>query len=225
MTVHPRSLAPSSWRFVDRRDGGKKLAAALGAYAGVPGVVVLALPRGGVPIGYEVARALGAPLDVFIVGKLGFPDHPELAMGAIASGGAGVLNEDLIRKSGISDEEVARVAAREVEEIARREREYRGSRSALDVRGRTVILVDDGLATGATMRAAVLALREQGPARLVVGVPVAAPASCRDMRSIADEVVCAITPEPFGAVGLWYEDFEQTTDAEVRELLATARAA
>ena len=225
MTARPQPMPTWSGRFADRREGGRALAVALGASARVPGVVVLALPRGGVPVGYEVAMALEAPLDVFIVRKLGFPGHPELAMGAIASGGACVLNETLVARAGISDEVIARVAARELEEIARRQREYRGARPPLSLRGRTVILVDDGLATGATMRVAVEAVREQAPARLVVGVPVAAPDTCREMRDVADEVVCAITPEPFRAVGHWYEDFEQTTDDEVRDLLAASRAA
>jgi len=223
MTARPPSMATWSGRFADRREGGRKLADALGAYAGLPGVIVLALPRGGVPVGFEVATALAAPLDVFIVRKLGFPGHPELAMGAIASGGACVLNQALITRAGISEEIVAGVAARELEEIARREQEYRDGRPPLSLGGATVILVDDGLATGATMRVAVEAVREQAPARLVVGVPIAAPDTCRQMRDVADDVVCAITPEPFRAVGHWYEDFEQTTDDEVRELLAASR--
>ena len=223
MTARPPSMETWSGRFADRREGGRKLADALGAYAGLPGVIVLALPRGGVPVGFEVATALAAPLDVFIVRKLGFPGHPELAMGAIASGGACVLNQALITRAGISEEIVAGVAARELEEIARREQEYRDGRPPLSLGGATVILVDDGLATGATMRVAVEAVREQAPARLVVGVPIAAPDTCRQMRDVADDVVCAITPEPFRAVGHWYEDFEQTTDDEVRELLAASR--
>ncbi|MDB5219533.1 MAG: putative phosphoribosyl transferase [Myxococcaceae bacterium] len=223
MTADPRQLATSSWRFIDRRDGGRRLADALSGYAGTPGLVVLALPRGGVPVGYEVALALGAALDVFVVRKLGFPNHPELAMGAIASGGACVLNEDLIRRSGISDAVVSRVAARELREIARREHEYRDGRPPLPLGGKTVILVDDGLATGATMRSAVEAVREQAPARLVVAIPIAAPESCREMRTVADDVVCAMTPEPLRAVGLWYENFEQITDAEVRALLVASR--
>ncbi|MDB4939509.1 MAG: putative phosphoribosyltransferase [Labilithrix sp.] len=212
------------FRFVDRRDAGRRLAGLLAEYAGRKDVVVLALPRGGVPVGYEVAKRLGVPLDVFLVRKLGFPDHSELAMGAIASGGVCVLNEDLVRQAGITQREVASVAAREAQEIARREREYRGLRPALDPRGLTVILVDDGLATGATMRAAAAAIRAKQPARIVVAVPVAAVESCEEMKAVADEVVCAFTPAPFHAVGLWYDDFTQVTDEDVADLLARARA-
>lgn len=211
-------------RFADRRDGGRQLASSLGAYAGNPEVVVLALPRGGVPVGYEVARALGVPLDICTVRKLGFPGHVELAMGAVASGGVCVINRDLVERVGISDDVVARVVAREREEIARRERLYRGVRPAIDTHGKTVLLVDDGLATGATMRAAVLTLRAREAARIVVAVPVAAPRTCDEMKEIADEVVCAVAPPAFHAVGLWYDDFEPTTDEEVSALLAEADA-
>jgi predicted phosphoribosyltransferase len=205
--------------FRDRREAGRRLAEGLASYAGRPDVVVLALPRGGVPVAYEVARALGAPLDVFVVRKLGLPDHDELAMGAVATGGVQVLNDQLVRALGIPWPVIEAVAARERAELARRERLYRGERRPPDVRGRTVILVDDGLATGATMQAAVRALRQQGPARIVVAVPTAAPETCEALKAQVDDVVCAVTPEPFYSVGLWYQDFEQTSDDEVRDLL------
>src|SRR4051794_35756455 len=208
--------------FRDRAQAGRQLAARLTAYAGRPDVLVLALPRGGVPVGYEVARALRAPLDVFLVRKLGVPGQEELAMGAIASGGVRVLNEEVVRTLGIPDEVVDAVAAQEQRELERRDRLYRGKRPAPQVEGRTVILVDDGLATGSTMRAAVAALRRQRPARIVVAVPVGAPQTCEDFQYEADEAVCARTPEPFHAVGAWYEDFSQTTDEEVRDLLGRA---
>jgi putative phosphoribosyl transferase len=210
--------------FRDRREAGRFLARRLTAYADRPDVLVLALPRGGVPVGYEVARALRAPLDVFLVRKLGLPGHEELAMGAIASGGVRVLNEDVVRALGIPEDVIATVAAEEQEELERRERSYRGNRPAPAVRGKTVILIDDGLATGSTMRAAVAALRRQGPARIVVAVPVGAPETCAEFQEEADEAICAQTPEPFHAVGLWYRDFSQTTDEEVRELLERAAA-
>jgi predicted phosphoribosyltransferase len=206
--------------FRDRRAAGQLLATKLMRYAERTDVAVLALPRGGVPVGYEVAHALGAPLEVFVVRKLGLPGHEELAMGAVATGGVRVLNEDIVRSLGIPDHVIEAVAAREREELARRERAYRGDRPPLDMRGRTAILVDDGLATGATMQAAVRALRLQQPARIVVAVPTAAPETCDTLRPTVDDVVCAVTPEPFYAVGVWYADFSQTTDDEVRELLA-----
>jgi predicted phosphoribosyltransferase len=209
--------------FRDRLDAGRRLAEKLSRYAGKSDVVVLALPRGGVPVAAEVARALDAPLDVFLVRKLGFPGQEELAMGAIASGGSRVLNTSLLRRLHVSPEIIDAVAMRERHELDRREREYRGSHPLLPVRGRTVILVDDGLATGASMHAAVAALRTQEPARIVVAVPVGAPSTCEDLRQIADEIVCAETPEPFAAVGQWYDDFSQTTDEEVRQLLAASR--
>ena len=206
----------------DRTEAGKRLAAELEAYAGRADVLVLALPRGGVPVAFEVARALRAPLDIFLVRKLGVPGHEELAMGAIATGGVRVLNEDVMRYINIPDEVIDAVAAKEQRELARREQLYRDDRPAPDVRGRTVILVDDGLATGSTMRAAAAALRKQQPAKIIVAVPVAAAATCDEFRAEVDEVVCAVTPEPFQAVGLWYKDFSQTTDEEVHDLLAQA---
>ncbi|HEV8495309.1 MAG TPA: phosphoribosyltransferase [Gemmatimonadaceae bacterium] len=212
-------------RYRDRRDAGRRLSAMLRAYVNRHDVVVLALPRGGVPVAYEVARALGAPLDVFVVRKLGLPAHEELAMGALASGGVRVLDDELIRIARVSAEDLQRVTAIEQAELKRRERLYRGERPFPDVRGKTAILIDDGLATGATMRAAVAALRLEGPARIVVAVPVAAAETCDAFLSIADDVVCAYTPEPFHAVGLWYDDFEQTTDEEVHELLDQANVA
>ena len=187
-------------------------------------MVVLALPRGGVPVAYEVAGALGAPLDLFLVRKLGVPGHEELAMGAVASGGVRVLNRDIVQGLRIPDDTIESVAAAEEQELQRRERAYRGNRPPPVVRGRIVILVDDGLATGATMLAAIKALRQQQPARIVVAVPTGSPETCELLRAEAEEVVCAISPEPFAAVGLWYEDFSQTTDEEVRELLARSHA-
>jgi predicted phosphoribosyltransferase len=209
-------------RFRDRREAGRVLADKLTAYAHRPDLIVLALPRGGVPVAYEVARALGAPLDVFVVRKLGIPGHEELAMGAVATGGVRVLNEEIVRGLGIPDYVLDAVTSWEREELARRERLYRGDRPSPDVRGKTVFLVDDGLATGATMQAAIAALRQQQPARIVVAVPTAARETCDALRAHVDDVVCASTPEPFHAVGLWYEDFSQTSDEDVRELPARA---
>jgi predicted phosphoribosyltransferase len=208
--------------FRNRTEAGRALAERLAAYAGRPDVIVLALPRGGVPVAHEVARALHAPLDVFLVRKLGVPGHEELAMGAVATGGVRVLNEQVVRALRIPEAAIDAVARREEQELARRERLYRGDRPPPDVRGKTVILVDDGLATGATMLAAVRALRQQQPARVVVAVPIASRDTCELLREEAEDVVCAVTPEPFYAVGLWYEDFSQTTDAEVRDLLRRA---
>jgi predicted phosphoribosyltransferase len=208
--------------FQDRFEAGRLLASKLSHLANRPDVVVLALPRGGVPDGYEVAKALNAPLDVFVVRKLGVPGQEELAMGAIASGGVRVLNENVIRTLGIPDSVVDIVAAEEEQELERREREYRDGRPPIDVRGRTVILVDDGLATGSSMRVAALALRNKNPARIIVAVPVASPATCAEFESEVDQVICAITPDPFWAVGQWYADFSQTTDEEVRDLLRRA---
>ena len=209
----------------DRIDAGKQLAARLADYADRDDVLVLALPRGGVPVAYEVAKALRAPLDIFLVRKLGVPGHEELAMGAIATGGVRVLNDDVVDYLRIPGEVIDAVAADELRELERRERAYRGDRPEPDVRGKTVILVDDGLATGSTMRAAASALRQQNPARIVVAVPVSAPQTCSEYRMGVDEIICASTPEPFMGVGQWYRDFSQTTDEEVRELLARADTA
>jgi predicted phosphoribosyltransferase len=208
----------------DRHDAGRKLVGRLLRYADRPDVIVLALPRGGVPVGYEVARALGVPLDVFLVRKLGVPGHEELAMGAIASGGVRVVNEDTVQRLGIPDIWIDEAADREARELARREEAFRDGRPAPDVRGKTVILVDDGLATGSTMRAAVAALRRLDPARVVVAVPLGAAETCGEFRHLADEALCLEEPEPFFAVGSWYDDFSQTTDEEVKDLLARAHA-
>jgi predicted phosphoribosyltransferase len=208
--------------FHDRSDAGRRLGARLEDYAGRADVIVLGLPRGGIPVAYEVARRLGAPLDVFVVRKLGVPGQEELAMGAIASGGVRVLNEEVVEELGLSLREVADVEEHERAELERRERDYRGDRPPLDVRGRVVVLVDDGLATGATMRAAVAALRRLSPSQIVVAVPVADPSVCEALEGEADDVLCAVRPDPLVAVGLWYEDFTQTTDQEVRALLERA---
>jgi predicted phosphoribosyltransferase len=205
--------------FRDRADAGRQLAAELSRYAGRVDVVVLALPRGGVPVGWEVARALGAPLDVFLVRKLGAPFQRELAMGAIASGGVRVLNDAVVRRLGITAAQIDAAAAEEQAELDRREREYRGGRPPPPVRGKTVVLVDDGLATGSTMRAAVEAVRRLGPARVVAAAPVGAADVRGRLAGVADEAVCAREPDPFFAVGTWYEDFTQTTDEDVRALL------
>jgi predicted phosphoribosyltransferase len=206
-------------RFTDRHEAGRELARLLGHYAHRPDVWVLGLPRGGVPVAYEVARALGAPLDVLVVRKLGVPGHEELAMGAIAPGGVRVLNQGLLEQLGIEPRELERVERRERAELERRQQAYRGPRPFPDLRGKSVILVDDGLATGASMRAAVLALRAMNPARIVVAVPVAPPDTCEALLEVADEVKALRQPEPFRAVGLWYEHFPQTSDEEVQELL------
>jgi erythromycin esterase-like protein/predicted phosphoribosyltransferase len=207
-------------RFRDRRDAGRQLADKLIAYAGRSDVVVLGLPRGGIPVAHEVAIHLKAPLDVFLVRKLGVPGHPELAMGAIAEGGIEVLGRDLIRDLGIPRMLIEQVAVRERLELERRDALYRGARRRATVRDRTIVLVDDGLATGSTMEAAIVALKQQHPARIVVAAPVGARDTCDRLRRAADEVVCLATPEPFNAVGLWYEEFSQTTDEEVKQLLA-----
>lgn len=207
--------------FRDRTHAGRVLAKELQEYAGRHDVLVLGLPRGGVPVAYEVARELAAPLDVFIVRKLGAPGQQELALGAVASGGVRVLNPEVVRILGITEAEIEDLTARELQEVERRERLYRGDRPPLTVSGRMVILVDDGLATGSTMRAAAVALRRAGPAKIVAAVPVAARATCEVLAAEVDQVVCAATPEPFYAVGQWYEQFTQVTDDEVRELLAS----
>jgi len=212
-------------RFRDRTEAGRFLAESLSKYAKRPDVVVLGLPRGGVPVAFEVARALNAPLDVFVVRKLGAPWQPELAMGAIATGGVRVLNNDVVRGLGITNEEIESVAAEEQKELERRERVYRGGRPAPDVSGRTVILVDDGVATGTTMRAAIAALRKLGPARIIVGVGVSASQTYDELRTEVDEVLSASTPEFLFAISEGYERFPQTTDEEVRTLMERASAA
>ncbi|MGX5733272.1 erythromycin esterase family protein [Bosea thiooxidans] len=208
--------------FSDRREAGRQLADKLAPYAGRDDVTVLALPRGGVPVGYEVARALGAPLDVFVVRKLGVPGYEELAMGAIATGGVRVLNDEIVNGLALPPHVIDAATTKEEKELLRRERLYRGGRPPLQVNGRTIILVDDGLATGSTMLAAIKALRDSRPARIVAAVPVGSPDICEAMRTAADEVVCATTPQPLFGVGRWYEDFSQTDDDEVRALLTRA---
>jgi putative phosphoribosyl transferase len=211
--------------FHDRADAGRVLATRLTAYAYHPQVQVLALPRGGVPVAFEVAQALQAPLDVFLVRKLGVPGYEELAMGAVATGGVRVLNKEVIRTLAIPPEVIETVTLAEQQELARREQLYRGERPPLEVRGRILILVDDGLATGATMRAVVAALCQQHPARLIIAVPLAAVETCEALRAEVDEIICAFTPQPFYAVGQGYEDFSPTTDAEVRHLLQQSACA
>ena len=211
--------------FRNRRQAGQVLAGLLVGYRGRPDVVVLGLPRGGVPVAYEIATTLHVPLDVMVVRKLGVPGHEELAMGAIASGGVQVVNEDVVRNLGLTPATLTSVAAIEQQELTRREQAYRGERPPVTVDGRTVILVDDGLATGSTMRAAVAALRGRQPARIVVAVPIAALETCEDLRVEVDEIVCAMTPTPFYGVGEWYEEFNQTQDDEVRNLLERAAPA
>jgi putative phosphoribosyl transferase len=212
-------------RFRDRAEAGRVLAGHLAHWRGQPGVLVLALPRGGVPVGYEVARSLDAPLDVFLVRKLGVPGHPELAMGALASGGVRVINEDVVSPLQIPGRAIDDVTRSEQVELQRREAAYRGQRPAPEVRDRVAILVDDGLATGSTMRAALTALRLLAPRRLIVAVPVGAPQVCQELQALADEVVCALMPPAFRAVGLWYDDFSETTDEEVRAYLERAATA
>lgn len=218
----PPDPAMEDLPFRDRTQAGQELSKKLAAYQGRTDVLVLALPRGGVPVGYEVAKALRAPMDVFLVRKLGAPGQEELAMGAIAMGGIRVLNDDVVKLLHIDPRDIEAVAAKEERELARRDRMYRGARPRPNVKGCTVILVDDGLATGATMRAAVAALRRQGPTRIVVAVPVAAAQTCHEFAGEVDELVCCCTPEPFYSVGFWYEDFSQAPDSEIRELLDRA---
>jgi predicted phosphoribosyltransferase len=211
--------------FADRRAAGRELASRLAPLTGAAATIVLALPRGGVPVGYEVAHALGVPLDVFVVRKLGVPGHRELAMGAIASGDVTVLNDDVVQGLGIGPGIIERVTAEERSELARRERVYRGDRPPLEVAGRTVVLVDDGIATGSSMLAAVEALLARRPARLVVAVPVASESACRELQARVDDVVCAASLEPFFAIGQAYRNFTQTSDEEVEELLAASPSA
>jgi predicted phosphoribosyltransferase len=205
--------------FEDRRDAGRQLAQELSEYVDRSDVIVLALPRGGVPVAYEVARALDAPMEIFLVRKLGVPGHEELAFGAIASGGVRVLNEEVVLGFNISEAAIDAVAQRELQELERRERAYRGDRPGPEVRDRIAILIDDGLATGASMRAAIEGVKAKQPAKIVVAVPTAAPETCKLFESLVDEIVCAETPQPFYGVGMWYQDFSQTTDEEVRSLL------
>src|SRR5579872_6573110 len=211
--------------FHNRREAGKALAARLASYADTPDLLVLALPRGGVPVAFEVARALHAPLDAFLVRKLGVPGHEELALGAIASGGIRVLNPDVVQMLEIPDDVIEAVTQRERRELARRERIYRDDRSPPDVRDHTIMLIDDGLATGASMRAAIAALYDQRARRIVVAVPVAASQTCAELGTEVDDIICLDTPDPFYGVGWWYEDFSQMTDAEVHDLLALANSA
>lgn len=209
-------------QFRDRSEAGKLLAVQLAAYTNQQDVIVLALPRGGVPVAFEIAQALHAPLDVIVVRKLGVPGQEELAMGAIATGGIRILNKDVVQFLYISDEVIDKIAAQELQELERRERLYRGELPAYDVRSRTVILVDDGMATGATMHAAVAALKQLQPARIIIAVPTAAPSTCEELAAEVDEFVCVLRPEPFIAVGYWYRQFSQTSDEEVRSLLEQA---
>lgn len=211
--------------FRDRSDAGHALASLLDHYRGRSDTLVLALPRGGVPVAHEVAQSIKAPMDVFTVRKLGVPGHEELAMGAIASGGVKVVNSEVVRLSGVDEATIDRVAEREVAELRRRERAYRDDRPPPELAGRTVLVVDDGLATGSTMRAAVKAVRSLGPERIVVGVPTGPASACRELGTMVDEMVCAANPEPFDAVGRSYREFAQTSDDEVRELLEKHRSA
>lgn len=209
--------------FTDRRHAGRVLASSLGRYAGRADIVVLALPRGGVPVGYEVAQCLGVRFDVFAVRRLKVPGREELAIGALTSGGLCLVDNDVVRGLGITKKDIVEAARAANQELGRRNRAYRGERAPADVSNKTVILVDDGLATAATMRAAIRALRERGPARVVAAVPVVAPETYSETSDEADDVVCAVTPEPFDAIGLWYQDVSWTSDDDVRELLAAAR--
>ena len=207
------------YRFSDRAEAGQALVKRLSHLANEPGLIILALPRGGVPIGYEIARGLHAPLDIFLVRKLGVPGYTELAMGALAENGARFINQQVIRQLGISEIAIEQIAAQEQQELQRRERIYRGHNRPPDVTGHTVIIVDDGLATGATVKVAVQALRSQRPKKIVVAVPVGAPDTCEEIRRLVDEFICLVMPEPFHAVGIWYESFPQLSDADVIRLL------
>lgn len=209
-------------RFRNRTEAGQRLAERLQAFANCPNVVVLGLPRGGVPVAFEVAKALHLPLDICLVRKLGVPGQPELAMGAIAPGGIQVLNPDVVQWLGITTQTIEQVAAQEQQELERRDRAYRGDRPTLNLAGQTVLLVDDGIATGSTLRAAIATLRQQQPARIVVAVPVAPPTTCQDLQAEVDDIVCLLTPDSLSSIGLWYQDFSQTTDAAVRFLLERA---
>jgi len=208
--------------FQDRFEAGRVLGSRLSQFAHRNDVIVLGLPRGGIPVAFEVARGLNSPLDVFVVRKLGVPGQEELAMGAIASSGIRVVNRTVVDSLGITNDDIEKAAAEQQPELERREEEYRNGRPMLDVHEQTAILIDDGLATGSSMRVAAVALRKRGPARIVIAVPVAAPSTCEELESEADQVVCAVTPESFQAVGQWYRDFRQTSDEEVRELLHRA---
>jgi putative phosphoribosyl transferase len=209
-------------RFRNRTEAGQLLAERLQSFANCPDVLVMSLPRGGVPVGFEVAKALNAPLDICIVRKLGVPGHKELAMGAISLGGSRILKPDVVDWLHISESAIAAVTSMEQRELERRDQLYRGTRPPPDIQNRTIILVDDGLATGSTMRAAIGTIRQQAPEYLIVAVPVAPPVVCQELRQEVDEVICLLTPEPFYAIGVWYEDFTQTSDAQVRELLEQA---
>ncbi len=211
-----------STQFHDRKEAGNLLAAKLTAYANQQDVIVLALPRGGVPVGFEIAQALHVPLDVIVVRKLGVPGQEELAMGAIATGGIRILNKDVVQFLNIPDEVIDNVTAHELQELERREHRYRGERPAYDISGRTIILVDDGIATGATMHAAVAAIKQRQPTCIIIAVPTAAPSTCDEFAMEVDELVCVIRPEPFIAVGYWYRQFSQTSDEEVHHLLEQA---
>ena len=208
--------------FKTRKEAGQRLTSDLKEYANRPDVIVLGLPRGGVPVAYEVARGLNAPLDVWLVRKLGAPGHEELAMGAIASGDTRILNKDVVRSLDVSKQAIDKVAAKEQQELERREKAYRGDLPPLELRDRTVLLVDDGLATGASMHAAAVALRQHDPKEIVAAVPVAAPETCQEFKIKVDKIICSETPQPFYAVGLWYDKFDQTTDQEVRDLMQRA---
>lgn len=210
-------------RFANRIDAGRRLAEALGDYEGRGDVVVYGLPRGGVPVAAEVASALDAPLDVLVVRKLGVPGQPELAMGAVASGGVRVLNQEILRQLHVEEDQIDRITEEQRHEVRERENRFRGDADAPDVRGKTALVIDDGIATGSTMRASVEALRELGPERIVVAAPVASYSACENMEEVADEVICLETPSPFHAVGAWYEKFDQTSDAEVKQFLEQAR--